>query len=168
MLTRTTTSARGSGSIRFRAPEPADGKSIWALADQVGLDLNSVYAYIMWADHHAHTSVVAELDGELMGFTIGFSIPAEPDTLFVWQIGVDDRARGRGIAGLMLDELVERTGASVVEATVTPDNTASAALFRALGSRHGTVVDEQVAYPEELFPKGHPAEIRFRIPVTRT
>lgn len=168
MLTRTTTPARGSGRIRFRAPEPADGQSIWALADQVGLDLNSVYAYVMWADHHAQTSVVAELDGALAGFTIGFAIPAERETLFVWQIGVDARARGQGLAGQMLDELVKRTGASMVEATVTPDNTASTALFRALGTRHGTVVDEQMAYPEEFFPDGHAAEVRFRIPVATT
>lgn len=139
---------------------------MWALADRVGLDLNSPYAYVMWSDYHADTSVVAVADdGALVGFTIGFRLPAEPDTVFVWQIGVDERVRGQGIAGRMLDELVAKSGAGVVEATVTPSNDASAALFRALGSRHGTDVDESTAYGENLFPAGHEAEVRFRIPV---
>lgn len=167
VLTPTTTRAERRGQEGLRPPEPADGQEIWALAKLVGLDLNSPYAYVMWADHHAATSVVAvDDDGRLIGFTIGFRLPAEPDTLFIWQIGVHDRGRGQGLAGRMLDELVRRTGVTMVEATVTTSNAASAALFRGLGTRHGTTVEESLAYGEDLFPAGHEAEVRFRIPVT--
>lgn len=138
---------------------------MWALAERVGLDLNSPYAYIMWSDHHATTSLVAVHDDDVVGFVLGFCLPAEPDTLFVWQIGVDERVRGEGIAGQMLDVLVTRVAPTVVEATVTPDNAASTALFRALGARHGTTVIQSAAYEEDLFPAGHAAEIRLRIPV---
>ncbi len=138
---------------------------MWALADRAGLDLNSPYAYVMWAEYHSSTSLVAESEGELIGFVIGFRVPGAPDTVFVWQIAVDERARGTGIGGQLLDELVRRTGARAIEATVTPRNHASAAMFRGLGTRHGSDVEESVAYEEHLFPEGHEAEVRFRIPV---
>lgn len=166
MPTPVTTRADRRGQTRFRPPEPSDGQVMWALAERVGLDLNSPYAYIMWSDHHATTSVVAFDDHGIVGFTLGFCLPAEPDTLFVWQIGVDERARGEGVAGRMLDALVARNAPAVVEATVTPGNVASTALFRALGTRHGTTVTQSVAYGEDLFPAGHPAEIRLRIPIS--
>jgi L-2,4-diaminobutyric acid acetyltransferase len=138
---------------------------MWALAQRSGLDLNSPYAYVMWGEYHAAASIVAEVDGELIGFIIGFRVPDSWHTVFVWQIAVDERQRGEGIGGRMLDELVERTGASIIEATVTPNNAASAALFRGLGTRHGSDVEETLAFGESLFPEGHEAEIRFRIPV---
>lgn len=165
MLTPNTTRAPERGQEGFRAPEPSDGQEIWALADRVGLDLNSTYAYVMWGDHFADTSVVATRDGVIVAFTIGFRLPAEPDVLFIWQIGVDGHARGGGLAAAMLDHLVARSGVRVVEATVTPSNAASTALFRGLGLRHGSVVEETLAYGEDHFPPGHEAEIRFRIPV---
>lgn len=160
-----TTCAGRRGHTGFRPPEPADGQVMWALAGKVGLDLNSPYAYIMWSDHHAATSVVAVEDGEIIGFTLGFCPPAEPGALFIWQIGVDEHARGSGVAGRMLDDLVARNGPAVVEATVTPDNVASAALFRGFAARHGTTVIESEAYGKDLFPLAHPAEIRLRIPL---
>lgn len=141
---------------------------MWDLARRAGLDLNSPYAYVMWADHFGATSVVASRDdgdsgAELLGYVTGFLLPDEPTTLFIWQIAVDDQARGRGLGGAMLDELVERTGATALEATVTPDNAASAALFRGLAGRQGSVAMEEEAYPARLFPGDHEAEIRFRI-----
>ncbi|HEY9556824.1 MAG TPA: diaminobutyrate acetyltransferase [Acidimicrobiales bacterium] len=153
------------GSVRFRTPEPSDGRAMWALAKRSGLDLNSPYAYVMWGDYHAATSVVATLDDAVVGYITGFRVPDAPGRVFVWQIAVDEHQRGHGIGGRMLDDLVRRTGAEAIEATVTPENAPSAALFRALGARHGTTVEETPAYEEHLFPEGHEAEVRFRIPV---
>ena len=109
----TTTRADAPGHERFRTPEPTDGREIWALVRRVGLDLNSPYAYVLWGDHFADTSVVAVRDDQVVGFAMGFRTPADPDTLFIWQIGVDEGARGSGLASRMLDELVERTGVAV-------------------------------------------------------
>src|SRR3546814_16860029 len=72
-----------------------------------------------------------------------------------------------GVGGRMLDDLVRRTGAEAIEATVTPENAPSAALFRALGARHGTTVEETPAYEAPLIPAGPAAEVRFRIPAVR-
>lgn len=165
MLTSNTTHTPGSGHTWFRELEPADGPEIWALVEVLGLDLNSVYAYVLWGDHFSDTSIVAVHDDVIVGVVIGFRIPREPSTLFIWQIGVNQAAQGTGLASRMLDELVARTGVSMVEATVTPSNAASTALFRRLGARHDGEVTETLGYGEELFPPGHEAEIRFRIEV---
>lgn len=153
----------------MRAPEPGDGSTLWALARDNGLDENSPYAYLLWATYFADTSVVAEIDGVAVGFVTGFTVPDRPDTLFVWQVGVDADHRGRGIAAQLLDELVRRhPEARHLEATVTPTNTASAALFRGFGARHGGRVEERALFAADLFPAGHEAESLFRIGPFRT
>lgn len=140
---------------------------MWELARSVGLDENSPYAYVMWGDYFADTSVVVTdgdgADAALSGFVMGFHPPQHPDTLFVWQVGVAEHARGQGMASRMIDHLIERLGVDHVEATVTPDNNASAALFRGLTKRHGGTANEVMGYPQEMFPGGHEAEVRFTI-----
>lgn len=137
---------------------------MWTLAANSGLDLNSPYAYVLWGEYHRDSSVVAVgPDERVIGFVTGFRVPVAPDTVFVWQVAVAGDHRRRGLAGLMLDEVAARPGVTYVEATVTPSNDASAALFRSLGARHGTTVDESPLFGEELFPQQHEAEVRFRI-----
>lgn len=105
---------------------------------------------------------VTEVD-EIVGFVTGFHPPLDPATLFVWQIGVVQQAREGGVGGRMLDELIRRSGARWLEATVTPTNAASAALFRGTAARHGTQASETLVYPAELFAGDHEPEFRFRM-----
>ena len=151
------------GELRFRSPTPSDGEALWRLAGEVGLDLNSPYAYVLWGEYFAGTSVVAEVGGDTVGFVTGFRPPEDHDTLFVWQIGVAARARRSGLGARMLDHLLQRTGASNLEATVTPDNVASEALFRSVGTRHDAPVSTSPLFAADLFPDGHQPEVRFRI-----
>lgn len=153
-------------ALRFRAPRVADGTALWALAKANGLDENSPYAYLLWTEYFSDSTVVAvpEDDDETpVGFVTGFLRPDGPRTVFVWQVGVDDSYRRQGIAARLLDELVERTGADHLEATVTPTNTASETLFRRFGARHDAPVSTEALFAEEHFPPGHEAEVRFRI-----
>lgn len=157
-------SSRPESALRCRHPSPSDGAALWSLARTVGLDENSPYAYVMWGDYFSGSSIIAESDGgRLDGFVLGFHPPEDSTTLFVWQVGVAEHARGAGLAATMIDELIEATHARFVEATVTPQNEASISLFRGIGRRYATHVHDQIAYPEEWFPGGHAAEVRFRI-----
>ncbi len=81
----------------------------------------------------------------------------------MWQVGVDEAHRRQGIAGSLLDELVDHAGADHLEATVTPSNGASETLFRRFGDRHGAPVHTEELFAESHFPPGHEAEVRFRI-----
>lgn len=151
-------------------PEVADGVACWRLAKATGvLDLNSRYAYLLWCRDFATTSVVARHDGRVVGFVTGFRRPEEPSTLVVWQVGVDAAVRGRGVAAAMLDELFDRVpGVDHLEATVTPDNTGSIALFSRFAERRAARVRHSELFGAELLGDGHAPEILFRIgPVHR-
>ncbi len=154
--------------LRFRTPEPADGAALWQLAKASGaLEVNSPYSYILLSDHFADTCVIAELGGKPAGFVSAFISPARQDTVFVWQIGVAPAARGRGLAKSLLAALLERPGCADVqflEATVTPSNRASEALFRGFARDLGARCEIDTGYPEEIFPgAGHETERCWRI-----
>ena len=151
-------------ALEYRLARLEDGPALWSLAKANGLDENSPYAYLLWTEYFRDTTVVATDDADApIGFVTAFLRPDDASTVFVWQIGVDDAHRRRGIAGRLLDELFERTGATALEATVTPTNSASETLFRRFGERHGLSVVVEPLFTEELFPPGHEAELRFRI-----
>lgn len=156
-------------SLAFRNARTADGPILCELARANGLDENSPYVYLLWCEYFADTTVVATTGDATVGqdtpvgFVTAFGRPDEPGTVFVWQIGVAESHRRRGIAATLLDELVERCGADHLEATVTPTNTASETLFRRFGARHGAPVETEELFGAELFPPGHEAEVRFRI-----
>jgi diaminobutyrate-2-oxoglutarate transaminase len=155
-------------SERFRGPALADGAELWRLAGACGtLEVNSPYTYLMLSDHFAETCVIAERDGAAVGFVAAFIVPGRPDTIFVWQVGVAPQGRGRGLGKAMLAALLKRPGCAGIrylEATVTPSNHASEALFRAFARDRGARCATERGYPEEVFPgDAHETERRFRI-----
>ena len=139
---------------------------MWSLAGESGgLERNSAYFYLLFCMDFAETCVVAELDGRLAGFVLGHRPPARPDTVFVWQIGVAPWMRRQGLAGRLLETLLtqQASPARWLEATVSPENIASARLFRALASRRDVPCEESDFMAAELFPGSHPPERLFRI-----
>lgn len=140
-------------TLTLRPPRLEEGAAMWSLArDSQRLDLNTPYAYMLWArDFHA-TTLVADVDDEIVGFVTGFWRPEAPGTLMVWQIAVAEEHRGHGIAGRMLDALVEQTGAETLETTITRANEASVRLFAAFAERFGAEHTVRDLFVEEHFP----------------
>jgi L-2,4-diaminobutyric acid acetyltransferase len=157
-------SGKTFGQAVVDVPSTSDGAGMWRLArDSRTLDLNSSYSYLLWCRDFAGTSAVVRIDGEVVGFVNGYLRPNQPDTLVIWQIAVSDEHRGRGFATALLDNLVRRTGARHLEATVTSDNDASIAMFRALAARWGAGLTGNQLFSAEQFPDDHAAEFLFRI-----
>lgn len=127
---------------------------MWRLVRDVGtLDCNSVYLYILLADRFAETCAVAEADDQLVALLTGFCPPREPATYFVWQVGVDATARGRGLALRLIDHvLAALPEVRFLEATVSPSNTASQALFTGFARRRHAPLEIHPGYGAELFP----------------
>lgn len=135
------------------------------------LDPNSAYLYLLLCRDFVQTCLVAESrDSEsILGFVTGYRLPARPDTLFVWQIGVAQAARRQGVAVRLLHELVRRcraNGLTCIEATIDPNNEPSRRLFQSLATDLEAAFVEQ---PEEGFsaddfpPGDHAPEPRVRI-----
>jgi diaminobutyrate acetyltransferase len=153
-------------SVSLVEPDRTDGPHLWRLArDSQVLDLNSSYAYLLWCRDFAGTSIVARVDGNVVGFVTGFLRPEAPDTVMVWQVAVDARQRGRNLASRMLHTLVDRLyprGVRWLQTTVSPSNEASIRLFGALARDRGTGVERRSLFAPEDFPaeepEGHEAE----------
>ncbi len=146
-------------------PAIADGVALHRIAEasQV-LDVNSRYAYLLWCRDFADTSVVARAGDEVVGFVTGYRRPDHPEVLVVWQVAVDAAARGRGVAGRLLDELVARVPRiTVLETTITHDNAASLALFGAFAERHGATIDRTELFGSDVLGAGHEPEFLHRI-----
>lgn len=155
--------------ISLRRATLADGPRIEALVREGGgLDRNSAYLYLIMCRDFGETCWVAEgprgAAGPLLGFVMGYRPPKRPEAAFVWQVAVSPAARGQGLAGRLLDAFVAGAeGASVLEATVTPSNTASRRLFEGFARRHDARLAIEPDLPAELFADGHEREDRFRI-----
>lgn len=155
--------------VGVRAPSCDDGARIWEMARDAGtLDLNSPYAYMLMCRDFPHTCAIAEVYGRPAGFVIAHRVPARPDVLFIWQIAVLPDFRGLGIAGRMLDDLLARdanAGVRTLEATVTPSNAASGALFRSFAKSRGAALAMSPCFAAGDFPGGlgHEAEELFTI-----
>lgn len=141
---------------------------MWRIArDSGALDLNTSYAYLLFARDFAATCRVAVVGGDVAGFVLGYRRPDDPDTLFVWQIAVDTGQRGRQLAGLLLAEV--SADARFVEASITADNTASQRLFARFAAAHDAPLHRSDLFAATDFPDaGHAAEGLVRIgPLSR-
>jgi L-2,4-diaminobutyric acid acetyltransferase len=158
----------GAEALVIREPSLRDAGPVWQLVRDSGvLDLNSPYAYLLLCSDFARTSAVAETAGRIDGFVGAYRPPRRPESVFVWQVVTACGVRGRGLGSRLLGAVLERPacrGVRFLEATVTPSNRPSRALFHGFARRSGVPLVEEPAFGAELFPgPDHEEEVRFRI-----
>lgn len=152
--------------LEFRPPTMEDGAAMWRIARDSGtLDLNTSYAYLILARDFAESSRLVLDGGHPVGFALGYLRPSAPETLFIWQIAVDESQRGRRLAGRLLDSLLEDLPqVRTLETTITEDNAASQRLFASFAERHGAEHRIEPLLTEAHFPDpGHGAELLHTI-----
>lgn len=160
-------------AITLRSPDAEDAASLHRLiADCPPLDPNSLYCNLLHCTHFSGTSVAATLrDGQgnesLVGFISAYIPPAQPDTLFVWQVAVAQEARGEHLAARMIDAILERpvcAGVRFIDTTITPGNEASWALFKSWARHRGAPTTSRVHFERDRHFKGrHDDEHLMRI-----
>jgi len=155
-------------NLTLRAPTAEDGSDVWQLIRDCGpLDDNSMYCNLLQCDHFADTCVVAELDGRIVGWVSAYIVPTDPETLFVWQVAVDAKARGLGVAKKMLAHLTEREVCKDVtrlQTTITADNEASWALFNAFADRMDAPLEHDAHFESDAhFAGNHDTEYMVTI-----
>ncbi|MGL1832917.1 diaminobutyrate acetyltransferase [Rhodocyclaceae bacterium SMB388] len=162
--------------ISFRAANREDGANLWRLVQSAGtLELNSAYFYLLLANDFGDSCLVAERGDRIVGTVIGYRPPRDPETAFVWQIGLAPNMQGQGLGTRMLSEWLNLAGnrdARWLTATVAEDNEPSRRLFTGFARHLGVDCDISEHFTTAMFPDPHPAEQLFRIgplpPPTRT
>ena len=158
---------RKVGSVDLRSPDSRDGAKLWDLVKRSGvLEENSCYAYLLLSTHFASSSVVAELNGRVVGFVAAYFLPARPDVIFVWQIGVDSDYRRSGLGKRLLRHLVSlprARNARFLEATVAPSNRPSRRLFESFAAELGVDCCDMEGFSPEDFGGTHEEERLLRI-----
>jgi ribosomal protein S18 acetylase RimI-like enzyme len=122
--------------VRLRTAAAADYDPIIAVLDDWwGRPVRQALPRL-FLDHFHATSLVAERDGDLAGFLIGFMSPSLPDTAYIHFVGVHPAFRGNGLARALYQrffELAAADGRRVVRAVTAPRNTGSIAFHTAMG-----------------------------------
>lgn len=154
--------------VSIRQPTRNDAANVYALVKSAPpLELNSCYTYLLLCTHFSSTSAIATRDGQVVGFIGGYTPPAQPDALFVWQVAVAEAARGAGLGRKMMEHILKReTSSSLhwVEASVTPSNAASRRLFQGSAEKWGVTCEISPWLDrEDFFGAGHEPEELFRI-----
>lgn len=155
----------------LRQPTLADATAVFDLVSECKpLDLNSHYLYLLQCSHFANSSVLAELNGKVVGWVSAYRPPEAFDVLFIWQVAVGPTARGCGLARQMIQQLVSRfSGLKQLHTTITPDNQASWSLFEGLARRWNTRLSHADWFEKEAhFGGRHDTEVLVRIDLPAT
>jgi ribosomal protein S18 acetylase RimI-like enzyme len=120
----------------IRPARPADHDRIVRVVDEWwGRPIRDALPSL-FLEHFFTTSRIAERDGSLVGFVIGFCSPSVPDEAYIHFLGVAPNERGQGLARHLYQkffQLARANGRTVVRAITSPVNTASIAFHRRLG-----------------------------------
>lgn len=149
--------------------EKKDGAQVYKLIEEAPfLDTNSSYSYYILCDFYRDTCAVTrkEDDDKLYGFVSCLIPPRKPHTLFVWQVVVDEEARGQGLAKRMIKHIIDNCGADIqyIETTVTDSNTASRKLFESLARDYEAEMKKEPYISEDEFGEdGHETEMLYTI-----
>lgn len=89
------------------------------------------------------TVFIAAFDGERpIGFAFGYLLPrrhGEPSMLFVYELGVDEPYRRRGLATQLMRELFAHGGGAEAFVLTEPENDAANAVYAKLGGKRSEV-----------------------------
>jgi predicted GNAT superfamily acetyltransferase len=122
--------------IDLRTARPDDYDAIVRVVDDWwGRPVAGVFPRL-FIDHFHATSLIAERDGALAGFLIGFHSPSSPGEAYVHFVGVSPAVRGSGLARLLYETFfaaAARDGCTRVRAITSPANSGSVAFHRAMG-----------------------------------
>lgn len=154
--------------IRMRAPLATDGSQVHELIARCEpLDRNSLYCNLLQCTDFADTSILAERNGNIVGWISAYRLPDDSSMLFIWQVAVAPEARGTGLGRSMVLSLLDRvsaTGVDRLRTTITADNKASMALFSAVARALNAPKNCQPWFDEDShFDGGHESEYMISI-----
>lgn len=123
--------------IEIRGAEPADHARVIAVLDDWwgGRRMRDMLPKLFFV-HFRDTSFVAERNGELAGFLVGFLSQSEPEEAYVHFVGVGPEERGSGLGRRLYERFFAVAldhGRTRVTCVTSPLNEGSVAFHRSLG-----------------------------------
>ncbi|MBI9086493.1 MAG: GNAT family N-acetyltransferase [Desulfobacterales bacterium] len=124
-------------NLALRKSEPADHARIIAVMTDWwgGRDLRSSVPRL-FLNHFCDTSFVAEKDGELVAFLVGFLSPARPDEGYIHFAGIHPAYRKIGLGRHLFEtffDLCRKNGRRVVRSCTSPVNRGSVSFHQCIG-----------------------------------
>ena len=110
------------------------------------LDHHTNYTYWVALSLWPELFLVAKDERRVVGFTFGLRNAANPERLFLWQVGVLSSARKQGIATSLVKELYYRgaqNGAQELWTTISDEIAPSLGLFRKVAATFGSTMIER-------------------------
>jgi predicted GNAT superfamily acetyltransferase len=123
-------------SVVQRTARPDDYEAIVSVLDEWWGRPMAHMMPRLFLDHFHATSLIAERDGVLAGFLIGFHSPSSNGGAYIHFVGVAPEERRTGLARRLYKAFFEaavQAGCTVVNAITGPVNTGSIAFHRAMG-----------------------------------
>lgn len=127
--------------VTIRDAEPDDHARVIAVLDEWwgGRQMGDMLPRLFFV-HFRGTSFVAERDGELAGFLVGFLSQSQPDAAYVHFVGVSPDERGSGLGRDLYERFftaVRAEGRTRVSCVTSPRNAGSLAFHQAIGFEPG-------------------------------
>lgn len=130
------------------------------------LDLNSEYLYLLQSTHFVDTCSIAVIDDTVVGFVSGYLLPEKANTLFIWQVAVDESIRGQGLAKKLIMNILERSDnrdLNYIHTTVSPTNKSSVRVFEKLTKELSTNMISKNFFEKKDFINQHEEEVLYEI-----
>jgi GNAT superfamily N-acetyltransferase len=126
-----------NGKPKIRHISPADYSSIIAVLDEWwgGRQMSAMLPKLFFT-HFSDTSFVMELDGELIGFLVGFLSQSNPAEAYIHFVGIHPDFRQQGIGGLLYQQFFQTAQAFdrvQVKSVTSPLNKSSIAYHLQMG-----------------------------------
>ena len=126
-----------TGDIRIRNAEPSDHENVVSVMPDWwdGRDLTSSVLKVFFI-HFSNTTYVAELNGDLVGFLVGFFSQSDEQVGYIHFAGVHPDFRKAGIGRLLYREFYDVCKAnnrSIVKSCTSPINKLSIGFHKRMG-----------------------------------
>ena len=155
-------------SYPIRKIKKSDAKEIYKLIKKSKtLDLNSQYLYLLLSTHFKNSCAIAKHKNKIVALVLGYYLPDNPKTLFIWQVATNKKYRGKNLAFKLINNIYKRKKIDRLIATVSPSNFASNRVFEKFAKSVNSKIKKRMYFKEELFIGTHEDEILYKIDIKK-
>ena len=108
------------------------------------LTLHTAYTYWVMFNYLSEGCFVMEEDEKAVGYASGVKSSTEEDVFFMWQIGIAEEFRGKGLSQVLIEKIVnvaKKQNCNILQLTIEPDNEASFSTFNNYAKKNNLIME---------------------------